>query len=791
MAELIGAAGGQRGFLGCIRSLKMNGVTLDLEERAKVTPGVKPGCSGHCTSYGMYCKNGGKCVEKYNGYSCDCTSTAYDGAFCTKAPSLLWKDKTHRVNDSERDGTQIKRHRALGKEDSISQSHQSPRAFPLCPVDGEGERDDVGGFFEAGTLVRYNFMPESASAAAKEGKGVSQSLAIEANLTQEELAFSFSTSHTPSILVYVSSKTQDYLAVVLRSNAWGGGLGVNVLGTQIRNMVFVHLDVVEIYMELEEVEGNQVSASLMLGVERCQSQRRVRCGVTCVPAWAFSASAAWAFLPERRRSPDTQPRSPSHSLCLSCTGTLQIRYDLGGLREPFTIDADQRNLANGQPHSVNISRVQRSIQLQSCRGKWGPCEYQWLRAAGVVGVSVSISGSELQGGNWGLSEYQWLRAAGVNGAPVSISGSELQGGNWGLSEYQWLRAAGVIGVSVSISGSELQGGNWGLSEYQWLRAAGVIGVGNWGVSEYQWFRAAGVNGAPVSISGSELQGGNWGVSEYQWLRAAGVIGVSVSISGSELQGAAGVIGVSVSISGSELQGGNWGLSEYQWLRAAGVIGAPGKWGPCKYQWLRAAGVIVVLVSISDSKLQGGNWGLSEYQWLRAAGVIGVGNWGLSEYQWLRAAGVIRVSVSISGSELQGGNWGLSEYQWLRAAGVNGVPLSISGSELQGGNWGLSEYQWLRAAGVIGVSVSISGSELQGGNWGLSEYQWLRAAGVIGVSVSISGSELQGGNWGLSEYQWLRAAGVIGVSVSISGSELQGASGVIGVSVSISGSELQG
>ncbi|KAI1889032.1 hypothetical protein AGOR_G00174880 [Albula goreensis] len=202
----VGAAGGQRGFLGCIRSLKMNGVTLDLEERAKVTPGVKPGCSGHCTSYGMYCRNGGKCVEKYNGYSCDCTSTAYDGAFCTK---------------------------------------------------------DVGGFFEAGTLVRYNFMPESASAAAKEGKGISQSLAIEANLTQEELAFSFSTSHTPSILVYVSSKTQDYLAVVLRSN-----------------------------------------------------------------------------------------------------GTLQIRYDLGGLREPFTIDVDQRNMANGQPHSVNISRVQRSIQLQ-------------------------------------------------------------------------------------------------------------------------------------------------------------------------------------------------------------------------------------------------------------------------------------------------------------------------------------------------------------------------------------------------------------------------------------------
>lgn len=66
----------------------MNGVTLDLEERAMVTPGVKPGCQGHCTSFGMYCRNGGKCVEKYNGYLCDCSATAYDGPFCTRGESL-------------------------------------------------------------------------------------------------------------------------------------------------------------------------------------------------------------------------------------------------------------------------------------------------------------------------------------------------------------------------------------------------------------------------------------------------------------------------------------------------------------------------------------------------------------------------------------------------------------------------------------------------------------------------------------------------------------------------------
>ncbi|KAM6971669.1 contactin-associated protein-like 2 [Tautogolabrus adspersus] len=203
----VGAAGGQRGFLGCIRALRMNGITLDLEERAEVTPGVKPGCQGHCTSFGMYCQNGGKCVEKYNGYLCDCTDTAYDGPFCTR---------------------------------------------------------DVGGFFEAGTLVKYNFMPEAVAGASRDSKILTHQLTPqEVNLTKEEVAFSFSTSNAPAILMYVSSKTQDYLAVVLRHN-----------------------------------------------------------------------------------------------------GSLQVRYNLGGLREPFSIDVDQRNLANGQPHSINMSRVDRSITIQ-------------------------------------------------------------------------------------------------------------------------------------------------------------------------------------------------------------------------------------------------------------------------------------------------------------------------------------------------------------------------------------------------------------------------------------------
>ena len=78
---------------------------------------------------------------------------------------------------------------------------------------------DVGGFFEAGTLVRYNFLSEASAAANKDSRTLAPPPSPqEVNLTKEEVAFSFSTSSTPAILMYISSKTQDYLAVVLRDN---------------------------------------------------------------------------------------------------------------------------------------------------------------------------------------------------------------------------------------------------------------------------------------------------------------------------------------------------------------------------------------------------------------------------------------------------------------------------------------------------------------------------------------------------------------------------------------------
>lgn len=77
---------------------------------------------------------------------------------------------------------------------------------------------DVGAFFEAGTLVRYNLAEFTAATSNMDRKDLSRSQLTERNLTQEVVSFSFSTSSTPGILLYVSSRSRDYMAVVLSHN---------------------------------------------------------------------------------------------------------------------------------------------------------------------------------------------------------------------------------------------------------------------------------------------------------------------------------------------------------------------------------------------------------------------------------------------------------------------------------------------------------------------------------------------------------------------------------------------
>ncbi|XP_058520158.1 contactin-associated protein-like 5 [Ochotona princeps] len=150
----------QKGFQGCIRSLHMNGQNLDLEERARGTSGVRPSCPGHCSSYGSICHNGGRCVEKHSGYLCDCTSSPYEGAFCSK---------------------------------------------------------EVSAVFEAGTSsVTYTF--QEPYAVTKNFNLSSSAIYADAAPSKENIALTFTTGQAPSLLLFINYSSQDFLAALLYKN---------------------------------------------------------------------------------------------------------------------------------------------------------------------------------------------------------------------------------------------------------------------------------------------------------------------------------------------------------------------------------------------------------------------------------------------------------------------------------------------------------------------------------------------------------------------------------------------
>ncbi|KAM3844855.1 contactin-associated protein-like 4 [Vipera latastei] len=202
-----GTASRQKGFLGCIRFLQLNGRALDLEERAKVTPGVKSGCPGHCSSYGNLCHNGGKCKEKYNGFSCDCTFSAYTGPFCKK---------------------------------------------------------EISAYFGAGSSVTYNF--QESYSVAKNSSSHAASFHPDMMLTREAITLNFRTTRIPSLLLYVNSFYEEYLSVILAKN---GSLQIrykldshrdpDIFSINFKNMADGHLHRVKIKREEEKlfVEVNQ------------------------------------------------------------------------------------------------------------------------------------------------------------------------------------------------------------------------------------------------------------------------------------------------------------------------------------------------------------------------------------------------------------------------------------------------------------------------------------------------------------------------------------------------------
>jgi len=80
---------------------------------------------------------------------------------------------------------------------------------------------DVGAFFEEGVWLRYNFHSPGTSMKDLVSRTLLSSTdpettAPDLNLNKEELSFSFSTTKSPCVLLYISSYTQDFMAVLVK-----------------------------------------------------------------------------------------------------------------------------------------------------------------------------------------------------------------------------------------------------------------------------------------------------------------------------------------------------------------------------------------------------------------------------------------------------------------------------------------------------------------------------------------------------------------------------------------------
>ncbi|XP_052004183.1 contactin-associated protein-like 5 isoform X2 [Xyrauchen texanus] len=149
----------QRGFLGCIRAFTMNGLNFNLEERAKVTPGVSSGCAGHCSSSAGLCYNRGKCIEKSSGYVCDCTNSAYGGHACTEEVSMS---------------------------------------------------------FERGASVTYTF--QEPFSVMQNRTATVMSVPSKFIKSRDNMALSFQTTQSPAMLLTINTLSQQYVAVILARN---------------------------------------------------------------------------------------------------------------------------------------------------------------------------------------------------------------------------------------------------------------------------------------------------------------------------------------------------------------------------------------------------------------------------------------------------------------------------------------------------------------------------------------------------------------------------------------------
>uniref|UniRef100_A0A3Q2QC39 Contactin associated protein 1 n=1 Tax=Fundulus heteroclitus TaxID=8078 RepID=A0A3Q2QC39_FUNHE len=153
-----------RPFLGCLRGLRLNGVPLDLEGKVNEEQGIRRNCTGQCLNATIPCRNSGQCIEGYASYTCDCNNTAFDGFYCHK----------------------------------------------------------IGAHFEIGSWLRYNIRKKPISDEAAWANWIDphyDNFSLGYNDTADDIEFSFSTVHTPAVLLYISSFVQDYIAVILKTDS--------------------------------------------------------------------------------------------------------------------------------------------------------------------------------------------------------------------------------------------------------------------------------------------------------------------------------------------------------------------------------------------------------------------------------------------------------------------------------------------------------------------------------------------------------------------------------------------
>ncbi|KAJ6218579.1 hypothetical protein RDWZM_009736 [Blomia tropicalis] len=81
------------GYIGCVSDLHLDGRLVDIVALAKKqdSGSIKPSCHSSTQSQCLPnpCQNGGMCIEGWNRYSCECSSTSFTGSVCAKNAATL------------------------------------------------------------------------------------------------------------------------------------------------------------------------------------------------------------------------------------------------------------------------------------------------------------------------------------------------------------------------------------------------------------------------------------------------------------------------------------------------------------------------------------------------------------------------------------------------------------------------------------------------------------------------------------------------------------------------------